>query len=96
MTNFYIDADGDEQIIDETEPARRQLVQDINANPGSREFLENIHGQVWDTTQLQDDFLIERFMAPFVVGTKKDTDKRGSLMYQPTPRFYFSWTEDEA
>ena len=94
MTKHFLTLDNKEHTVDETEPARRQLVKDINADPGSREFLENQFGQIWDPRQLEDDFVLEGFMAPFVVGTKKDTGKRGSLMFQHNPRFYFSWTED--
>jgi hypothetical protein len=36
-------------MTDPTESARRQMLVEINADPGSREFLEAKHGQVWDT-----------------------------------------------
>jgi hypothetical protein len=39
-------------MTDPTEDIRKQMIADINAAPGSREFLEHKHGQVWDTGQL--------------------------------------------
>ena len=45
-------------MSDETEAIRREMVATINADPGSRADLEAKHGQVWDTTQLRDDFQV--------------------------------------
>ena len=50
-------------MTDPTESTRRHLLAEINAAPGSREYLEHEHGQVWDTGQLQDDFEVLGFMA---------------------------------
>lgn len=49
------------------------------------------HGQVWDTTQLQQDFYVEGFGAPFVVVTRKSDNVRGSLQFTHHPRFYFGF-----
>ena len=54
-------------MTDPTESIRREMLAEINAAPGSREYLEHKHGQVWDTGQLQDDFEVLGFMAPVVV-----------------------------
>lgn len=79
---------------DETEDIRRALVQEINAEPGSRAALEAQHGKVWDTDQVCAEFDIVGFMAPFVVARQLSTGKKGSLMFQHSPRFYFGWKED--
>lgn len=81
-------------MIDETEPIRRQMLQEINAEPGSREHLEAQHGQVWDTTELQQDFCVLGFMAPLVVVARKSDGAKGSLYFQTTPRFYYGFKED--
>ena len=81
-------------MIDETETVRRALVSAINAQPGSREALEQEHGQVWDTNQLSQDFEVKGFMAPFVVVKRKSDGAVGSLKFQHSPRFYFSFTKD--
>ena len=43
-------------MTDPTEDIRKQMLVEINAAPGSREYLEHKHGQVWDTAQLSEDF----------------------------------------
>ncbi len=78
-------------MCDETETIRRQMVATINADPGSRQDLESKYGQVWDTSQLQDDFQVLGFMAPFVVVKRRLDGVRGSLMFQNSPRFYHSF-----
>ena len=78
-------------MFDPTEQIRRELVADINAQPGSREFLEAKYGQVWDTQQLQEDFTVEGFLAPFVGVRRKSDGAKGSLMFQHNPRFYFNF-----
>lgn len=76
---------------DPTETIRRGMVTAINAQPGSREALEAEYGQVWDTQELQQDFSVQGFMAPFVGVTRKNDGKRGSMMFQHDPRFYFNF-----
>ena len=78
-------------MTDPTEPARRQMLVEINAAPGSREALEAGHGRVWDTGQLQDDFDVLGFAAPLVVVRRKADGVKGSLMFQGSPRFYFKF-----
>lgn len=75
-----------------TETIRRELVAEINHQPGSREALEAQYGQVWSTDQLRDDFDVIGFGAPFVVVVRKADGVKGSLMFQHSPRFYFSFT----
>jgi len=76
---------------DETEAIRRLQLAEINANPGSREALEAEHGQVWDTQQLGQDFMVEGFLAPYVIVRRKQDGQRGSLLFQHHPRLYFSF-----
>lgn len=47
--------------------------------------------QVWDTTQLQEDFEVTGFAAPFVVVRRKSDGARGTLMFAHSPRYYFGW-----
>jgi hypothetical protein len=79
--------------VDETEPIRRQMLAEINADPGSREALEAKHGQVWGTQQLQEEFEVIGFMAPLVVVKRRSDKKKGSLEFQANPRLYFNWQE---
>jgi hypothetical protein len=77
--------------MDSTEGIRRLMVAKINTVPGSREDLEARYGEVWDTAALQKNFVVEGFRAPFVIVTRKTDGVTGSLMFQHSPRFYFSF-----
>jgi hypothetical protein len=81
-------------MSDPTEGIRRVLQSEVNAVEGERAQLEAEHGQVWDTTQLSEDFEVLGFLAPFVIVRRKSDDKKGSLMFQHSPRFYFTFKED--
>jgi hypothetical protein len=78
-------------MTDETEDIRKLTIAQINAAPGSREYLEAKHGQVWDTQQLSQDFEVLGFMAPVVVVRRRSDGIKGSLYFQHHPRFYFSF-----
>ena len=80
---------------DPTENIRRALVAEINHAPGSREALEAKHGQVWDTGQLTKEFFVKGFRAPLVVVVRKSDNKRGTMMFQHRPRFYFNFQVTE-
>jgi len=79
---------------DPTEAIRREMVAEINAAPGSREYLEAKHGQVWDTAELQRDFEALGFMAPLVIVRRRSDGVRGSLMFQHNPRFYIGFQQE--
>ncbi len=76
---------------DPTASIRKGLLAEINTEPGSREALEAEHGQVWDTSQLGDDFDVLGFAAPLVVVRRKSDGRKGSLFFQAWPRFYFGF-----
>jgi hypothetical protein len=78
-------------MTDPTEDIRKRMLAEINAQPDSREYLEAKHGQVWDTQQLSEDFEVIRFAAPLVVVCRKSDRQKGSLKFQASPRFYFSY-----
>ena len=78
-------------MSDPTESIRRQQVAAINAEPGTREYLEAKHGEVWDTSELQEAFNVLSFLAPYVVVQRKSDGVRGSLMFQHSPRLYYGF-----
>lgn len=51
-------------------------------------------GQTWDTTQLQEDFEVLAFLAPFVTVRRKSDGVTGSLEFSHSPRVYFGFKED--
>jgi hypothetical protein len=80
--------------MDETEDIRRQMGHAINAEPDSREGLEQVYGKVWDTAQLTEEFEVKGFMAPMVVVKRKSDGVVGSMTFQHSPRYYFDFIED--
>jgi hypothetical protein len=80
---------------DDTVEIRHFLVDAINARPLSREELEQVYGQVWDTQQLREDFELLGFMSPLVVVKRRVDGELGSLYFQHMPRFYFNYKRDE-
>ena len=81
-------------MSDPTEAIRRQQVAEINAEPGSRKFLEVKHGEVWDTTELQQRFTVLGFLSPYCVVQDKETGQKGSVMFQASPRLYYSFSPE--
>lgn len=79
---------------DPTEEIRRRMVATINANPLERTHLEVRYGKgnVWDTEELQRDFAVRSFLAPFTIVVRKSDGKQGALLFQHAPRFYFEFT----
>jgi hypothetical protein len=80
------------------EQARKDMVDVINPSVAAmgddaRSILETEHGQVWDTKQLQEDFIVTGFAAPFTIVTRKSDGKKGALMFSHRPRFYFAFKE---
>lgn len=57
-----------------------------------RATLESQVGQVWDTDELQADYTVHSFLAPFVAVTRKADNLTGLLQFQHSPRFYFDFT----
>lgn len=78
-------------MTDPTEPIRRETQAETNAQPGSREALEARYGQVWDATELAEDFDVLGSEGPVVVVRRKADAKKGSMEFQDNPRFYFNW-----
>ena len=78
-------------MADSTESIRREMVAEINSEPGSRESLEEQHGQVWTTSELQKDFEVLSFAAPFCVVKRREDDVRGTVTFRHDPRFFFGF-----
>jgi len=84
-------------MSDPTEDIRRHAVNVLNSDVKSndpndeRVRLEEIYGQIWDTSELTRDFEVKAFLAPFVSVKKKDTGENGTMLFQHFPRFYFKF-----
>lgn len=88
-------------MIDITEIARSSEAERINRKVESsveseeRSRLEGLYESVWDTKELQRDFVVEGFLAPFCVVKRRSDGVRGSLEFQHCPRFYFNFLADD-
>ena len=80
--------------MDTTESIRRQLIQEINGSPLERKEMEEKHEKVWNTTELQVDFEVVGFLAPFVCVRRKSDGVCGSMLFQHRPRFYYGFKEE--
>jgi hypothetical protein len=79
---------------DPTETIRKELLAEINAEPGKREVLEAERGQVWDPQELARDFEVLEFASPLAVVRRNSDGVLGSLFFQHHPRFYFAFEQD--
>lgn len=70
---------------------RERMVDELNESRLTRAILESEYGQVWSTDELCQMFVVEGFLAPFCVVRNKKTGQRGTVKFQHSPRFYFSF-----
>lgn len=81
---------------DPTENTRRSLTASINIEIESqdetkeRERLKKKWGNVYNTEEVQEKFQILSYLAPYIICIEKSTKKKGVLMFQHFPRFYFT------
>lgn len=82
---------------DPTEEYRKGLIGGMRSQQESddpvteRKRLKAKYGQVWNTEELTRDFDVIAFMAPFVSVIEEATGRKGTLMFQDYPRFYFNF-----
>ena len=75
-----------------TSPAVNAGAQTPTFNPGN--IVTALNCDVWNTDELQADFDVRGFMAPYVVVVRKRDGVVGSLEFQHSPRFYFNFVPD--
>ena len=75
-------------MIDTTEAARRALVPQMPAELVAATAADE---QTWTTLELQRDFIVEGFAAPFVVARRRSDGVKGTLQFTHSPRVYFGW-----
>jgi hypothetical protein len=51
-------------------------------------------GQTWTTAELQREFEIQGYLAPFVVVKRRSDGAVGALEFTHSPRVYFGWKAD--
>ena len=50
----------------------------------------------WNTKELQEDFIVEGFSAPFCLVIRKSDGARGTLIFDHAPRRYYNFEEASA
>ena len=81
-------------IIKTDEPVREELVEIINSGNEDRDAITKEYGQTWDSQELQRDFDVLGFMAPYCRVRRKSDNKKGSIMFKHSPRIYFGFQEE--
>lgn len=77
------------KAADPTAYARKRMV-----DLGMPEANSKLAGKHWNTKELQAEFTVLSFAAPFVLAIRKSDGKRGILEFTHSPRSYFNWRED--
>ena len=84
----------------EVEALRRQQCVEVNDAVASddasaeRARLVSQHGDVWNSDEVQRDFEIRAFAAPYVVVRRRADGVNGTLTLQHHPRFYFNFRSE--
>ena len=61
----------------------------------TREELEKEYGtdNVWNTAELQKDFIVESFLAPYAFVQRISDGAKGWVGFTHNPRYYFDFKE---
>jgi hypothetical protein len=73
-------------MIDHTESARREML--ATGQPAADLAVAD---RRWTTDEMQRDFTVTGFAAPFVVVVRKSDGVKGTLEFTHSPRVYFSF-----
>lgn len=71
----------------ESEAKRMLLTSLINSGGIPAEY----DGPLWDTTEMQREFEVRGFAAPFVVVRRRSDGAQGTLTFTHSPRVYFDF-----
>jgi hypothetical protein len=78
-------------MTDTTQNTRRQMIE--TGQPQADLAAET--GQTWTTDDLQREFEVTGFAAPYVVVRRRSDGQLGSLEFTHSPRWYFGWRQDD-
>lgn len=78
-------------MTDSTEEVRRALVPTMPAELAAA--IERGE-EIWTTAELQADFRVLGFAAPFVIVERRGDGVKGTLTFTHSPRHYFGWKPD--
>ena len=66
---------------------------ELHTNKNSKIRSYDAYIKTWDTAELQEDFEVISFWAPTVAVVRKRDGKKGLMMFNHSPRYYFDFTE---
>lgn len=75
-------------MTDPTEATRRHLLE-----TGYPQQVLQKTEQHWDTEQLQQEFVVTGFLAPYVLVRRKRDGVTGTMLFTHNPRVYFNFRE---
>jgi len=82
-------------MSDPTEGIRRTLVAQINTDDNiTVENLRAAGTECWSTQELQRDFEVLGFLAPFCRVRRKSDGARGLVEFRHSPRVYFNFAPE--
>ncbi len=61
------------------------------AYPDVFQAIQEEGGECWSTEEVTQEFEILGFMAPFCTAVRRETGKKGSLLFVHRPRIYYGW-----
>jgi hypothetical protein len=62
--------------------------------PLTQKDFEDKYGQVWTTEELRNEFIVEGFLAPFVLVIRKSDNVKGTMTFSHMPRYYYDFREE--
>lgn len=77
-------------MSDPTAPIRKAMVE----SGVPQADLAADQDRTWTTDEMQAEFDVLSFAAPYVVVTRKSDGQLGSLEFTHSPRIYFGWRAD--
>ena len=71
---------------------KEQLLEELkDTYPEVHQAIQEDEGKCWTTDEVQDEFEILGFIAPFCAAIRRETKEKGALTFVHQPRLYYHW-----
>jgi hypothetical protein len=72
---------------------KERLLEELKETyPDVHQAIQEDGGECWTTDELQEEFEVLGFMAPFCVARRRETREKGALTFVHHPRLYYHWS----
>ena len=76
--------------------SRTAMLERISKDEGKAKLYQRLlrdysPDDIWDTTEVQEDFTVTSFLAPYCFCTRKSDRVEGTLQFVGEPRLYFGF-----